>query len=99
MECTSCPEDFWSNLQRDDCVPKRTEFLSYHEPLGICLATASLLGTCICTFVLGIFICHRSTPMVRANNAELSFLLLLSLKLCFLCSLLFIGRPQLWTCQ
>ncbi|XP_076002190.1 extracellular calcium-sensing receptor-like [Genypterus blacodes] len=99
MECTSCPEDFWSNTQRTNCVPKRTEFLSYYEPLGICLTTASLLGTFICAIVLGIFIHHRSTPMVRANNSELSFLLLLSLKLCFLCSLLFIGRPQLWTCQ
>uniref|UniRef100_A0A3Q3MEA1 Extracellular calcium-sensing receptor-like n=1 Tax=Mastacembelus armatus TaxID=205130 RepID=A0A3Q3MEA1_9TELE len=99
MECTSCPEDFWSNTERDHCVPKKTEFLSYHEPLGICLTTASLLGTFICAVVLGIFIYHRSTPIVRANNSELSFLILLSLKLCFLCSLLFIGRPQLWTCQ
>ncbi|XP_059187140.1 extracellular calcium-sensing receptor-like [Centropristis striata] len=99
MECTSCPEDFWSSPQRDHCVPKKTEFLSYHEPLGICLTTASLLGTFICAVVLGIFTCHRSTPMVRANNSELSFLLLVSLKLCFLCSLLFIGRPRLWTCQ
>uniref|UniRef100_A0A7N8WZ02 Extracellular calcium-sensing receptor-like n=1 Tax=Mastacembelus armatus TaxID=205130 RepID=A0A7N8WZ02_9TELE len=99
MECTSCPEDFWSSPQRDHCVPKKTEFLSYHEPLGICLTTTSLLGTFFCAVVLGIFIYHRSTPMVRANNSELSFLILLSLKLCFLCSLLFIGRPQLWTCQ
>uniref|UniRef100_A0A4W6C3J2 G-protein coupled receptors family 3 profile domain-containing protein n=1 Tax=Lates calcarifer TaxID=8187 RepID=A0A4W6C3J2_LATCA len=99
MECTSCPDDFWSSPQRDHCVPKKTEFLSYHEPLGICLTTASLLGTFICAVVLGIFIYHRSTPMVRANNSELSFLLLVSLKLCFLCSLLFIGRPRLWTCQ
>ncbi|XP_070826910.1 extracellular calcium-sensing receptor-like [Chaetodon trifascialis] len=98
-ECTSCPEDFWSSHQRDHCVPKKTEFLSYHEPLGICLTAASLLGTCICAVVLGIFTYHRSTPMVRANNSELSFLLLASLKLCFLCSLLFIGRPRLWTCQ
>uniref|UniRef100_A0A8D3DQK1 G-protein coupled receptors family 3 profile domain-containing protein n=1 Tax=Scophthalmus maximus TaxID=52904 RepID=A0A8D3DQK1_SCOMX len=99
MECTRCPEDFWSSPQRDHCVPKRTEFLSYHEPLGICLTTTSLLGTFICAVVLVIFICHRSTPVVRANNSELSFQLLLSLKFCFLCSLLFIGRPRLWTCQ
>ncbi|XP_041796784.1 extracellular calcium-sensing receptor-like [Chelmon rostratus] len=98
-ECTSCPEDFWSSPQHDHCVLKKTEFLSYHEPLGICLTAASLLGTCICAVVLGIFIYHRRTPIVRANNSELSFQLLLSLKLCFLCSLLFIGRPRLWTCQ
>ncbi|XP_074535401.1 extracellular calcium-sensing receptor-like [Halichoeres trimaculatus] len=99
MECTSCPEDFWSSPKRDHCIPKKTEFLSYHEPLGICLTAASLLGTLICAVFLGIFTYHRSTPMVRANNAELSFLLLVSISLCFLCSLLFIGRPRLWTCQ
>ncbi|KAM9359544.1 extracellular calcium-sensing receptor-like [Symphorus nematophorus] len=99
MECISCPEDFWSSPQRDHCVPKKTVFLSYSEPLGICLTAASLLGTFICAVVLSIFIYHRTTPIVRANNSELSFQLLLSLKLCFLCSLLFIGRPRLWTCQ
>uniref|UniRef100_UPI0037E7C5EF extracellular calcium-sensing receptor-like n=1 Tax=Semicossyphus pulcher TaxID=241346 RepID=UPI0037E7C5EF len=99
MECTSCPEDFWSSPQHDHCVAKKTEFLSYHEPLGICLTAASLLGTFICAVVLGIFSYHKHTPMVRANNSELSFLLLVALKLCFLCSLLFIGRPRLWTCQ
>nr|XP_043878340.1 extracellular calcium-sensing receptor-like [Solea senegalensis] len=92
-------EDFWSSPQRDHCVPKKTEFLSYHEPLGIFLTITSLLGTFICVVVLGIFIHHHNTPIVRANNSELSFQLLLSLKFCFLCSLLFIGRPRLWTCQ
>ncbi|XP_055370106.1 extracellular calcium-sensing receptor-like [Betta splendens] len=98
-ECTTCPEDFWSSPQRDQCFPKITEFLSYHEPLGICLTTTSILGTLISAFVLGIFIYHRRTPIVRANNSELTFQVLVSLKLCFLCSLLFIGRPNLWTCQ
>ncbi|XP_030600114.1 extracellular calcium-sensing receptor-like [Archocentrus centrarchus] len=107
FDCIPCSEgkitnkskDFWSNPQRDHCVPKKIEFLSYHEPLGICLTATSLLGTFICAVVLGIFIYHRRTPIIRANNSELSFQLLLSLKLCFLCSLLFIGRPRLWTCQ
>ena len=98
-ECTSCPEDFWSNIHRIQCVPKSKEFLSYVEPLGISFTTASLLGALLCTIVLGIFTHHRTTPVVRANNSELSFLILLSLKLCFLCSLFFIGKPRLWTCQ
>uniref|UniRef100_A0A8C5BKU9 Extracellular calcium-sensing receptor-like n=1 Tax=Gadus morhua TaxID=8049 RepID=A0A8C5BKU9_GADMO len=98
-ECLSCPEDFWSSPQRDVCVPKMIEFLSYNDPLGISLTTASLIGTLNCAIVLGIFIHHRTTPVVRANNSELSFLILLSLKLCFLCALLFIGQPRLWTCQ
>uniref|UniRef100_A0A3B4HC94 Extracellular calcium-sensing receptor-like n=1 Tax=Pundamilia nyererei TaxID=303518 RepID=A0A3B4HC94_9CICH len=106
FDCIPCSDgkvsnmkDFWSNPQRDHCVPKKTEFLSYLEPLGICLTATSLLGTFLCAVILGIFIYHRRTPIVRANNSELSFQLLLSLKLCFLCSLLFIGRPRQWTCQ
>ncbi|XP_059932149.1 extracellular calcium-sensing receptor-like [Gadus macrocephalus] len=98
-ECTSCLEDFWSNSKHDHCEPKSMEFLSYTEPLGISLTTASLFGALLCTIVLGIFTYHRTTPVVRANNSELSFLILLSLKLCFLCSLLFIGHPRLSTCQ
>ncbi|XP_033487580.2 extracellular calcium-sensing receptor-like [Epinephelus lanceolatus] len=99
ITCVQCHPEFWSNERRDACVKKEAEFLSYQEIMGALLTAASLLGTCITAVVASIFFRYSKTPVVRANNSELSFLLLFSLTLCFLCSLTFIGRPSKWSCM
>uniref|UniRef100_A0A8C3TGV5 G-protein coupled receptors family 3 profile domain-containing protein n=1 Tax=Chelydra serpentina TaxID=8475 RepID=A0A8C3TGV5_CHESE len=96
--CDQCPEDQYPNRDQDKCIPKIMHFLSYEEPLGFVLASFALLFSLLTVLVLGMFIKHRDTPIVRANNRELSYVLLLSLLLCFLCSLVFIGQPGRLTC-
>uniref|UniRef100_A0A670ZLH1 G-protein coupled receptors family 3 profile domain-containing protein n=2 Tax=Pseudonaja textilis TaxID=8673 RepID=A0A670ZLH1_PSETE len=80
------------------CIVKTTTFLSYSEPLGTTLATVSLFFSFITTLVLGVFIKKQDTPIVKANNRNLTYILLIALLLSFLCSLLFIGKPDQMKC-
>ncbi|XP_046720772.1 extracellular calcium-sensing receptor-like [Silurus meridionalis] len=97
--CDQCEQDYWSNQHRNECVKKEIEYLSYDEIMGILLTTISAIGALMTVIVAIIFFRYKNTPIVKANNSELSFLLLFALALCFLCSLTFIGQPSDWSCM
>ncbi|XP_073480776.1 vomeronasal type-2 receptor 26-like [Aquarana catesbeiana] len=98
--CKKCPENEWPNKAKNMCIGKVNEYLSYEEDVlvfffsvtSVIFATTSLL-------ILGLFFWFRSTPIVRANNRNLSFILLFSLILSFLSVFLFLGHPVDITCM
>ncbi|XP_026889031.2 extracellular calcium-sensing receptor-like [Electrophorus electricus] len=99
IECIRCPLEYWSNENHSLCVPKKVEFLSFDEDMGVILTVFSLTGVSFTVAVGMVFFYFIDTPLVKASNTELSFLLLFSLTLCFLCSLTFIGQPSKWSCM
>uniref|UniRef100_A0A1B8Y7Y3 G-protein coupled receptors family 3 profile domain-containing protein n=1 Tax=Xenopus tropicalis TaxID=8364 RepID=A0A1B8Y7Y3_XENTR len=98
QSCMKCSKYAKSNVGRNSCIPRDINYLSYGDQLGASLSSMSLILSISCAVILGIFIKYRETPIVRANNRYLSCLLLISLMLCFLCTLLFIGRPTQICC-
>ncbi|EHB05276.1 Vomeronasal type-2 receptor 26 [Heterocephalus glaber] len=96
--CRQCPKEQYPSQARDRCLPRTETFLAFDEPLGLALTSVALALAGLACLVLGVFLRFRDTPVVRANNRALSYVLLVSLALCALSPLLFLGRPSPTTC-
>uniref|UniRef100_A0A8C5PEP7 G-protein coupled receptors family 3 profile domain-containing protein n=1 Tax=Leptobrachium leishanense TaxID=445787 RepID=A0A8C5PEP7_9ANUR len=98
--CIKCPSYEWPDETKENCIQKPTEYLSYDsDPICLIFSALSILLSILTSVVLGIFAVFRNTPIVKANNRNLSFLLLVSIMLSFLCVFLFLGRPVDITCM
>ncbi|KAM4053820.1 vomeronasal type-2 receptor 26-like [Anomaloglossus baeobatrachus] len=98
--CFVCLEDQWADIYHSRCVPKVYQFLSYEEDtLATFFPAAVILGCAVTCFIIRQFLLYWDTPVVKANNHTVSFILLVSILLSFLCVFLFIGRPVNITCK
>ncbi|XP_048196595.1 vomeronasal type-2 receptor 116-like [Perognathus longimembris pacificus] len=96
--CVKCSDHQYANTEKNQCLVRAEGFLAFEDPLGMALACMALCFSTLTAAVLGMFVKHQDTTIVKANNRTLSYILLISLIFCFLSSLLFIGRPNMATC-
>ncbi|KAM9330290.1 vomeronasal type-2 receptor 26-like [Gastrophryne carolinensis] len=97
--CQTCRDDEWPNIGRNNCVPKLYDYLMYQDNVALFLHFLAIFCLIVNVFISGAFIKLRDTPIVRANNHNLSFILLISVKLSLLSVFLFSGRPSDLSCK
>ncbi|XP_073475097.1 vomeronasal type-2 receptor 26-like [Aquarana catesbeiana] len=98
--CFQCPDEEWPDDKKMKCVSKIYEFWSYeNDVMSLIFSLISLTFSAVTLFVLGNFIYYRDTPIVKANNRTVSFILLTSILLSFLCVFFFLDRPVDITCM
>ncbi|XP_072263033.1 vomeronasal type-2 receptor 26-like [Pyxicephalus adspersus] len=98
--CQKCPDSEWPNEEKDACMPKSEDFLSIeNDMLAVIFSFTSVIFSIITISIIGIFIFYQNTPIVKANNRNLSFILLITLKMSLFSVFLFLGRPADLTCK
>ncbi|XP_040195328.1 vomeronasal type-2 receptor 26-like [Rana temporaria] len=98
--CHKCLDDHWPDERKVKCIPKTYDYLSYEvDILSQAFYIISVLCSAVTLYMLALFILFRDTPIVKANNRTVSFILLTSILLSFLCVFLFLGRPVDITCM
>ncbi|XP_068127472.1 vomeronasal type-2 receptor 26-like [Hyperolius riggenbachi] len=98
QNCQKCPDDEWTNEAKTKCVPRLQEFLSYQDNVAIFYIVGSLFFSGVSVIITGLFVIFRDTPIVTANNRNLSFVILLCLVLSMTSIFLFLGCPVEITC-
>ncbi|XP_068089292.1 vomeronasal type-2 receptor 26-like [Hyperolius riggenbachi] len=98
QRCFKCSTFEKHNHNRDQCIPKDIQILTYKKSLSILITLFSLLLFSATVAIFGTFWKCQASPVVKANNPTLSYILLISLMFSFLCPLLFMGQPSSIRC-
>ena len=98
INCSLCAEHQKSNRGRTGCNDLPLANLLWSDPSAVIFTSLTALGLFMTSLSFIIFLQNQETPLVKASNRELSFVLLVSIAICFALTLLHIAEPTNAVC-
>uniref|UniRef100_A0A1B0C9E3 G-protein coupled receptors family 3 profile domain-containing protein n=1 Tax=Lutzomyia longipalpis TaxID=7200 RepID=A0A1B0C9E3_LUTLO len=92
-QCLMCKEGTIPDRNKEFCEDIPEVFLRPESGWAIGAMAFSSTGMLITLFVVGVFLRHNDTPVVRASGRELSYVLLGGIVMCFLVTFLLVLKP------
>uniref|UniRef100_A0A8C5S1I5 G-protein coupled receptors family 3 profile domain-containing protein n=1 Tax=Laticauda laticaudata TaxID=8630 RepID=A0A8C5S1I5_LATLA len=92
--CRDCGPGRWPSLYLTSCYDLPEDYIKWEDAWSIGPVTIACLGF-ICTFlVVGVFVKHNNTPLVKASSRELCYILLFGVFLSYSMTFFFIAKPS-----
>ncbi|CAH0562056.1 unnamed protein product [Brassicogethes aeneus] len=98
VTCKDCGPGFWPYPDKLACYPLEQQYMRWDSPYALVPAAFSFLGIVVTMVIMGLFVKHNDTPLVRASGRELSYMLLFGILLCYLNSFALLAKPTTATC-
>ena len=94
ISCTECDPEAKSNEGRSRCEKLPVINIAHLNVYGITITVMASLGFILIFFVGGTYIKFFNTPVVKASNREISFLLLFGISALFILAVLELSEPS-----
>ncbi|KAK7909662.1 hypothetical protein WMY93_014346 [Mugilogobius chulae] len=96
--CADCSFGQWPLANLTGCYDLPEEYIRWEDAWAIGPVTISCLGMMCTSFVIGIFLKHNETPVVKASGRELCYILLLGVLMCYCMTFIYIAKPSTAVC-
>ena len=96
--CIPCRENEQADKGKMFCRKMPIIYIKATSAPSCIIVAGCCIGVILNTFALGLFIKHIDSRIVKASSRELSFVILISLYLCFVSPLLFLFKPSVTVC-
>ncbi|XP_062400749.1 glutamate receptor, metabotropic 2a [Sardina pilchardus] len=92
--CADCSFGQWPLANLTGCYDLPEEYIRWEDAWAVGPVTISCLGILSTLFVVGLFLKHHATPVVKASGRELSYILLLGVLMCYAMTFIYIAKPS-----
>ncbi|KAJ3602175.1 hypothetical protein NHX12_029934 [Muraenolepis orangiensis] len=96
--CADCSFGQWPLANLTGCYDLPEEYIRWEDAWAIGPVSISCLGILCTLFIVGLFLKHNETPVVKASGRELSYILLLGVLMCYSMTFIYIGKPSTGVC-
>ncbi|KAF6726107.1 Metabotropic glutamate receptor 3 [Oryzias melastigma] len=96
--CADCSFGQWPLANLTGCYELPEEYIRWEDAWAIGPVTISCLGILCTLSVVGLFLKHNETPVVKASGRELTYILLLGVLMCYSITFIYIAKPSTAVC-
>uniref|UniRef100_A0A8D9BA63 Metabotropic glutamate receptor n=1 Tax=Cacopsylla melanoneura TaxID=428564 RepID=A0A8D9BA63_9HEMI len=93
-QCMTCPEGTKPDHLRVRCLEIPSMFIQITSTWAIGAMALSSTGILMTLLIVGVFVRHNNTPVVKAAGRELSYVLLFGILLCYLVTFVLVLKPS-----
>ncbi|VDK29787.1 unnamed protein product [Gongylonema pulchrum] len=99
--CVDCGEGWWPTANRKSCFDlarSNLKYMRWSSWYSIVPAVFAVIGICSTIAVIAVYLRYHDTPVVKASGRELSYIILISMIMCYAMTFVLISRPTTINC-